>query len=80
LKSSHQLSKYNGINFWSKQRSFYFTKSSRGPDSTSQRAGFCQQAIFLTPLRWMKFWIINTKKNIKQKLLANLRCQRLFTI
>jgi len=28
---SHQLLKYNWIDFSSKQRSFYFTKSSRGP-------------------------------------------------
>jgi len=50
LKSSHQLSKYNWINFSSKQRSFYFTKSSRGPDSISQRAGFGPRAVCLTPL------------------------------
>jgi len=36
LKSSHQLSKYDWINFSSKQRSFYFTKSSRGLDSTGR--------------------------------------------
>jgi len=35
MKSSHQLSKYDRINFSSKQKSFYFTKSSRGLDSTS---------------------------------------------
>jgi len=35
---SHQLLKYNWIDFSSKQRSFYFTKSSRGPDTTTQRA------------------------------------------
>jgi len=42
LKYSQQLSKYDWINFSSKQRNFYFTKSSRGPDSTSQRAGFAR--------------------------------------
>jgi len=43
---SHQLLKYNWIeyNFSSKQRSFYFTKSSRGPNPTTQRA------VCLTPL------------------------------
>jgi len=50
LKSTHQLSKYNWINFSRKQRSFYFTKSSRRPDSTSQRAGFGPRAVCLTPL------------------------------
>jgi len=50
LKSSQQLSKYNWINFSSKQRRFYFTKSSRGPDSTSQRAAFGPPAVCLTPL------------------------------
>jgi len=50
LKSSHQLSKYNWINFSSKQRSFYFTKSSRGLDSTSQLAGFGPRAVSLTHL------------------------------
>jgi len=38
------------MNFSSKQRSFYFTKSSRGPDSTSQRAGFGPWPVCLTPL------------------------------
>jgi len=52
LKSSHQLLKYNWINFSSKQRSFYFTKLSRGPDSTTQRAGFGPRAVCLTPLLW----------------------------
>jgi len=32
---SHQLLKHNWIDFSSKQRSFYFTKSSRGPDPTT---------------------------------------------
>jgi len=50
LKSSHQLSKYNWINFSTKQRSFYFTKSSRGPHLTSQQAGFGPRAVCLTPL------------------------------
>jgi len=49
LKSSHQLSKYDWINLSSKW-SFYFAKSSRGPDSTSQRAGFGPRAVCLTPL------------------------------
>jgi len=47
---SHQLLKYNWIDFSSKQRSFYFTKSSRGLDPTTQRAGFGPRAICLTPL------------------------------
>jgi len=38
-----------GLNLSSKW-SFYFTKSSRGPDSTSQRAGFSPRAVYLTPL------------------------------
>jgi len=33
---SNQLLKYNWIDFSSKQRSFYFTKSSRGQDPTTQ--------------------------------------------
>jgi len=47
---SHQLLKYNWIDFSSKQRRFFFTKSSRGPDPTRQRAGFGLQAVCLTPL------------------------------
>ena len=47
---SHQSLKYNWIDFSSKQRSFYFTKSSRGPDPTMQRAGFGPRAVCLTPL------------------------------
>jgi len=39
--------KYNWINFSSK---FYFIKSSRRPDSTTQRAGFGPRAVCLTPL------------------------------
>ena len=35
----HQLLKYDWRDFSSKQRSFYFTKSSRGPDPTTQWAG-----------------------------------------
>jgi len=48
---SHRSLKYNWIDFSSKQRSFYFTKSSRGPDPTTQRAGFGPRAVCLTPLR-----------------------------
>jgi len=48
---SHQLLKNKWIDFSSKQRSFYFTKSSRGPDPTTQRAGFGPRAVCLTPLR-----------------------------
>jgi len=33
---SHQLLKYKWTDFSSKQNSFYFTKSSRGPDPTTQ--------------------------------------------
>jgi len=29
---------------------FYFTKSSRGPDSTTQRTSFSPRAVCLTPL------------------------------
>jgi len=47
---SHQLLKYNRIDFSSKRRSFYFTKSSRGPDPTTQRARFGLRAVCLTPL------------------------------
>jgi len=32
---SHQLLKYNWIDFSSKQRGFYFTESSRGLDPTT---------------------------------------------
>jgi len=39
---SHQLLKFNWIDFSSKQRSFYFTKSSRGPDPTMQRTGLAR--------------------------------------
>jgi len=53
LNSSRQLSKYNWINFSSKQRSLYFTKSSRGQDPTSQRAGFGPRAVCLTHLTYM---------------------------
>jgi len=38
------------MNFSSKQISFYFTKLSRGPDATTQRAGFGQRVVCLTPL------------------------------
>ena len=48
---SHQLLKHNWIDFTSKQ-SFYFTKSFRGPDPTTQRAGFGPRAVCLTPLHW----------------------------
>jgi len=41
------------MNFSSKQRSFYFTKSSRGSDSTSQRAGFGPRVLCLTPLLYV---------------------------
>jgi len=44
--------KYTYIKFSSKQRSFYITKSSRGPDPTTQRAGFGPRAVCLTPLRY----------------------------
>ena len=47
---SHQLLKYNWTDFSSKQRSFYFTKPSRWPDPTTQRAGFGPRAVCLTPL------------------------------
>jgi len=47
---SHQLLKYNWISFSSKQRSFYFTKSSCGPDPTTQRAGFGPRTVCLAPL------------------------------
>jgi len=50
---SHQLLKYNWKDFPSKQRSFYFTKSSREPDPTTQRAGFGPRAVCLTPLLQM---------------------------
>jgi len=49
---SHQLLKYNWIDFSSKQRSFYFTKSSRGLDPTMQRARFGPGAVCLTPLAY----------------------------
>jgi len=45
--------KYTYINFSSKQRSFYITKSSRGPDPTTQRAGFGPRAVCLTPLPYI---------------------------
>jgi len=48
---SHQLLRYNWIDFSSKQRSFYFAKSSRGPDLTTQRAGFGPRAVCLAPLQ-----------------------------
>jgi len=35
---SHQLLTYNWIDFSSKQRSFYFTKSSRGPVQPRNRS------------------------------------------
>ena len=54
MKSSHQLSKYDWINFSSKQRSFYFTKSSRGPDLNWQRASFGPRAVCLTSLLYTK--------------------------
>jgi len=47
---SHQFFKYNWTDFSSKQSSFYFTKSSRGPDPTTQQAGFGPRAVCLTPL------------------------------
>jgi len=47
---SHQLLKYKWTDFSSKQNSFYFTKSSRGPDPTTQRAGFGPWAVCMTPL------------------------------
>jgi len=46
----HQLLKYQWIDFSSKQRSFYFTNSSRGPDPTMQRAGFNPGSVCLIPL------------------------------
>jgi len=71
---SHRSLKYNWIDFSSKQRSFYFTKSSRGPDPTTQRAGIGPRDVCLTPLvlsivltasvaRWL--W----PKMVSQKLL-----------
>jgi len=42
--------KYAYINFSSKQRRFYITKSSRGPDPTTQRVGFGPRAVCLRPL------------------------------
>ena len=66
LQSSQQLSKYNWVNFSSKQKRFYFTKSSRGPDSTSQRTAFGPRAVCLTPLRY-----VQTDQMLPERL---LRC------
>jgi len=60
---SHQSLKYNWIDFSSKQRSFYFTKSSRGQDPTTQRAGFGPRAVCLTPLL---YWFKNTNRSRMQ--------------
>ena len=75
---SHQLLKYNWIDFSSKQRSFYFTKSSRGPDPPRNGPDFGPRAVCLTPLTYdlvnALFWLIILWNDLNWRMLLWNQC------